>query len=186
MCTVAEIECNLFKYVLTNSNNLRYFWIWMHYAVLSKLTALFPNYVQCFQNWPEKGVKGLILVLETVEKRVVLKRPQRALNRRTLDRYRRALDSWSKRALDRVLECSRLLSDSEGPGLVSEGPGTSPRGLRTWSQKALELFLRSIRSEPIFKGPGLVLEGLRQVLEGLTRTGFRGSRLASEGPGPVS
>ena len=74
---------------------------------------------------------------------------------------------------------------AEGPGLVSEGPGTGPRGPWTWSQKALELSLRSVRSEPIFKGPGLVLEG-RQVLEGLTRTGFRGSRLASEGPGPVS
>ena len=24
-----------------------------------KLTALFPNYVHCFQNWPEKGVVGL-------------------------------------------------------------------------------------------------------------------------------
>ena len=70
---------------------------------------------------------------------------------------------------------------AEGPGLVSERPGTGPRGLWTWSQKALELSLRSVRSEPT--GPGLVLEGLRQVLEGLTRTGFRGSRLASEGPG---
>ena len=75
---------------------------------------------------------------------------------------------------------------AEGPGLVSERPGTGPRGPWTWSQKVLELFLRSIRYEPIFKGPGLVLEGLRQVLESLTRTGFRGSRLASEGPGPVS
>ena len=131
-------------------------------------------------------LKGLIPVLETVQTRLVLKRPQRALNRRTLDRYHRALDSWSQRALDRVSECSTLLSDSEGPGLVSERPGTSPRGPWTWSQKALELSLRSIRSEPIFKGPGLVLEGLRQVLEGLTRTGFRGSRLASEDPRPVS
>ena len=40
-----------------------------------------------------------------------------------------ALDSWSQRALDRVLECSRLLSDSEDPGLVSEGPRIGPRGL---------------------------------------------------------
>ena len=75
---------------------------------------------------------------------------------------------------------------AEGPGLVLERPGTGPRGPWTWSQKVLELFLRSIRSEPIFKCPGLVLEGLRQVLESLTRIGFRGSRLASEGPGPVS
>ena len=50
MCTVAEIECTPFKYVFTNSNNLRYFWRWMHYAVLSKidctiskLRALFPE-----------------------------------------------------------------------------------------------------------------------------------------------
>ena len=43
--------------------------------------------------------------------------------------------------------------------MVSEGPGA---------------VLRSITSEPIFKGPELVLEGLRQVLEGLTRTGLRG------------
>ena len=133
---------------------------------------------------PGSVLKGLIPVSETVQ--LVLKRPQRALNRRTLDRYHRALDSWSQRALDRVSECSTLLSDSEGPCLVSERSGTGPRGPWTWSQKALELSLRSIRSEPILKGPGLVLEGLRQVLEGLTRTGFRRSRLASEGPGPVS
>ena len=56
MCTVAEIKCTLFKCVLTNSHKLRYFWIWMHYAVLPKLTALFPNYVHSFQNWPEKGI----------------------------------------------------------------------------------------------------------------------------------
>ena len=74
-------------------------------------------------------LKGLIPVLEAVQTRLVLKRPQRAINRRTLDRYHRALDSWSQRALDRVLECSRLLSDSEGPGLVSEGPGIGPKGL---------------------------------------------------------
>ena len=112
---------------------------------------------------PGSVLKGLIPVLETVQTRLVLRRPQRALNRRTLDRYHRALDSWSQKALDRASECSTLLSDSEGPGLVSERPGTGPRGSWTWSQKALELFLRSIRSEPIFKGPGLVLEGLRQV-----------------------
>ena len=48
--TIAEIDCTLFKYVLTNSNKLRYFGIWMHYAVLtkidctiSKLRALFPE-----------------------------------------------------------------------------------------------------------------------------------------------
>ena len=74
-------------------------------------------------------LKGLIPVLETVQTRLVLKRSQRTLNRRTLDRYHRALDLWSQRALDWVLECSRLLSDSEGPGLVSEGPGIGPRGL---------------------------------------------------------
>ena len=135
---------------------------------------------------PGSVLKGLVPVLEKVQTRLILKRPQRALNRRTLDRYHRVLDSWSQRALDWVSECSTLLSDSEGPGLVSERLGTGPRGPWTWSQKALEPSLRSIRSEPIFKGPGLVLEGLRQVLEGLTRTGFRGSRLASEGPGPVS
>ena len=94
-------------------------------------------------------LKGLIPVLETVQTRLVLKRPQRALNRRTLDRYHRALDSWSQRALDRVSECSTPLSDSEGPCLVSERPATGPRGPWTWSQKALELSLRSIRSEPI-------------------------------------
>ena len=50
MRTIAEIDCTLFKYVVTNSNKLRYFWIWMHYAVLSKidctiskLRALFPE-----------------------------------------------------------------------------------------------------------------------------------------------
>ena len=131
---------------------------------------------------PGSVLKGLIPVLETVQTRLVLKRPQRALNRRTLDRYHRALDSWSQRALDRVSKCSSLLSDSEGPGLVSERPGTGPRGPWTWSQKVLELFLRSIRSEPIFKGPGLVLEGLRQVLEGLTRTGLRGPWTGLIGP----
>ena len=78
---------------------------------------------------PGSVLKGFIPVLETVQTRLVLKRPQRALNRRTLDRYRRALDSWSQRVLNRVLECSRLLSDSEGPGLVSEGPGIGSRGL---------------------------------------------------------
>ena len=61
---------------------------------------------------------------------------------------------------------SILISDSEVPGLVSERPGTGPRGPWTWSQKVLELSLRSIRSEPIFKGPGLVLEDLRQVFKG--------------------
>ena len=131
---------------------------------------------------PGSVLKGLIPVLETVQTRLVLKRPQRALNRRTLDRYHRALDSLSQRALDRVLECSRLLSDSEDPGLVSERPGTGPRGPWTCSQKALELFLRSIKSEPIFKGPGLILEGLRQVLEGLTRTGLRGPWTGLIGP----
>ena len=127
-------------------------------------------------------LKGLIPVLETVRTRLVLKRPQRALNRRTLDRYHRALDSWSQRALDRVSECSTLLSDSDGPGLVSERPGTGPRGLWIWSQRTLALSLRSIRSEPIFKGPGLVLEGLMQVLEGLTRTGLRGPWTGLIGP----
>ena len=55
---------------------------------------------------PGSVLKGHIPVLETVQTRLVLKRPQRALNRRTLDRYHRALDSWSQRALDRVLEWS--------------------------------------------------------------------------------
>ena len=49
----------------------------------------------------ESVLKGLIPVLETVQTRLVLKRPQGVLNRRTLDRYHRALDSWSQRALDR-------------------------------------------------------------------------------------
>ena len=80
---------------------------------------------------PGSVLKGLMPVLETVQTRLFLKRPQRALNRRTLDQYHRALDSWSQRALDRVSECSTLLSDSEAPGLVSERPGTGPRG--PWS-----------------------------------------------------
>ena len=82
-----------------------------------------------------------------VQTRLVLKRPQRALNRRTLDRYHRALDSWSQRALDRVSECSTLLSDSEGPGLVSkdlepvlEGLGHGLR--RPWSQWRSQDFLK--------------------------------------------
>ena len=131
---------------------------------------------------PGSVLKGLIPVLGTVQTSLVLKRPQRALNRRTLDRYHRALDSWSQRALDRVSECSTLLSDSEGPGLVSERPGTGPRGPWIWSQRTLALSLRSIRSGPIFKGLGLVLEGLRQVLEGLTRTGIRGPWTGLIGP----
>ena len=80
---------------------------------------------------PGSVLKGLMPVLETVQTRMVLKRPQKALNRRTLDWYHRALDSWSQRALDRVSECSALLSGSEGPGLVSERPVTGPRG--PWS-----------------------------------------------------
>ena len=105
---------------------------------------------------PGSVLKGLIPVLEAVQTRLVLKRPQRSLNRRTLDRI---TGPWT--------------GSQNAPGLVSEIPGTGPRGPWTWSQKALELSLRSIRSEPIFKGPGLVLERLRQVLEGLTRTGLR-------------
>ena len=90
---------------------------------------------------PESVLKGIIPVLETVQTRLVLKRPQRALNRRTLDRYHRALDSWSQRALDRVLECSRLLSDS--------GPWAGLR--KTWnrSQRALNV---------VSEGPGAVSE----------------------------
>ena len=87
---------------------------------------------------PGSVLKGLIPVLETVQTRLVLKRPQRALNRRTLDQYHRALDSWSQRVLDQVSECSALFSDSEGPGLVSERPGSDPREPWTWSQKALD------------------------------------------------
>ena len=60
---------------------------------------------------PGSVLKGLIPVLETVKTRLVLKTPQRALNRRTLVRYHRALDSWSQRALDMV---------SEGSGAVFE------------------------------------------------------------------
>ena len=74
-------------------------------------------------------LESLRRFLERDQPRLVSKGPQRALNRRTLDRYHRALYSWSQRALDRVLECCRLLSDSEDPGLVSEGPGIGPRGL---------------------------------------------------------
>ena len=79
----------------------------------------------------ESVLKGPLPVLETVQTRLVLKRPQRVLNRRTLDRYHRALDSWSQRALDRILECSRLLSDS--------GPWAGLR--KTWnrSQRVLNL-----------------------------------------------
>ena len=51
---------------------LRYFWIWMHYAVLSNLTALFPNYVHCFQNWPEKGVHCTCTVFRIDRKRCTL------------------------------------------------------------------------------------------------------------------
>ena len=88
---------------------------------------------------PGSVLKGLIPVLETVQTRLVLKRPQRALKRRTLDRYHRALDSWSQRALDRVLysalDCSqtqRALGWSQKDlGSVPEG---SERGLRRpWS-----------------------------------------------------
>ena len=95
------------------------------------LGAVYEEPKVCEPNFKGPGsvLKSLIPVLETVQTRLVLKRPQRALKRRTSDRYHRALNSWSQRALDRVLECSRLLSDSEDTGLVSEGPGIGPRGL---------------------------------------------------------
>ena len=48
---------------------------------------------------PGSVLKGIIPVLETVQTRLVLKRPQMALKLRTLDRYHRGLDSWSQRAL---------------------------------------------------------------------------------------
>ena len=79
---------------------------------------------------PESVLKGLIPILETVQTRLVLKRPQRPLNRRTLDRYHRALTRL-------------MVSEGSGPGfrvlytalrlralgLVSERPGIGPRGL---------------------------------------------------------
>ena len=80
---------------------------------------------------PGSFLKGLIPVLETVQTRLVLKRPQRALNRRTLDRYHRAsegpvirgiTDSWSQRAL------AWSQKDLEP---VLEGPGHGLR--RSWS-----------------------------------------------------
>ena len=53
--------------------------------------------------------------------------------------------TYAQRALDRVLECSRLLSDSEDPGLVSERPGTGPRAL-----------------DMVSEGPGVVFEDFEQ------------------------
>ena len=128
---------------------------------------------------PESVIKGLIPVLETVQTRLVLKETS---------------EGPKLEDLRPVSQGPRLMvSEGLGPGLRMlytalrlRGPWPGLR--KTWnrSQRALELSLRSIRSKSIFKGPGLVLEDLRQVLEGLTRTGFRGSKLASEGPGPVS
>ena len=54
---------------------------------------------------PGSVLKGLTPVLETVQTRLVLKRPQRTLNRRTLDRYHRALQS------------TLMVSEGLGPGL---------------------------------------------------------------------
>ena len=88
-----------------------------------------PKVCEPILKGPVPVIESLRRVDEWVQPRLVSKGPQRALNQRTLDRYHRALDSWSQRALDRVLDCSRLLSDSEDPRLVSEGPGIGPRGL---------------------------------------------------------
>ena len=55
-CTSAEIECTIFKLAHTMTNNLHCFQIFVHYAVLSKLTALILNYVRYFHNRPGKGV----------------------------------------------------------------------------------------------------------------------------------
>ena len=85
-----------------------------------------PKVCEAIFKGPGSVLKGLIPVLETVQTRLVLNRPQKALTRRTLDQYHRALDSWSQRALDgsqSALDCSQ----TQGPGMVSEGPAPGLR-----------------------------------------------------------
>ena len=122
---------------------------------------------------PGSVLKGLIPVLETVQTRLVLKTSE-GLKPEDLTPVSQGPRLMVSEGLGPGLRMLYTVTDSQGPGMVSERAGTGPRGPWTWSQKALELSLRSKTSEPIFKGPGLVLEGLRQVLECLTRTGLRG------------
>ena len=84
-----------------------------------------PKVCEPILKGPGPVLESLRRVLERVQPRLVSKGPQRALNRRTLDRYHRALDSWS-------------LSEGPGPGFrVLYIDCSQTQRTLGWSQKDL-------------------------------------------------